>query len=238
MPVRLGTMKRLLALALVALVSLAQAGDVTRPTKTCGTTTYVAERAALCTTIKSAEVDADLQAIINSVNDIETANIAAAGLGTNAYANQSVTAGKLAIGAAVNSGTTASVTDGLNITTTTETTLLTFGAITTRGGRVLITGSWAVQLNMRVGPASQTVTIRLKMDGGTIYTLVTTPTNADTGFANLTHDVPFPTFSHVPVAGAHTYTVTIQGSNFGAGGLNAINTQSANSGHGTVLELS
>lgn len=75
------------------------AGLVSRPTKTCGTTTYDAEVAAGCTTIKSNEVDADLNAIITGgVNNIETANVNAAGLGTAAIANGAITSPKIAVG--------------------------------------------------------------------------------------------------------------------------------------------
>lgn len=105
---KVGTM-RLIGLLAILVASPAWAGLVSRPTKTCGTTSYVAEVAAGCTTIKSSEVDADFFAIITGgVNNIETANINAAGLGTAAYANASVTAAKLA----PNAVTAANIADG------------------------------------------------------------------------------------------------------------------------------
>lgn len=237
---RIRPMRKWLALLLVlSLSTWVDAGLVTRPTKTCGTTTYTAEVAAGCTTIKSSEVDADLNAIITSgVNNIETANINAAGLGTAAYANLSVTGAKLAAGAAINTQNIASVSNGVNITTTTETTIVTFASITTRGGRVVIDGSWALNYRLKIGPSLNTITVRLKMDAATIHTVNINPNNTDTGFNLQGYDIPFPTFSHVPSAAAHTYIITVQGSNFGVGGLDFINTEASNSGSASVIELS
>jgi len=95
-------MRRHVTLVLVLVLAFAawlEAGLVSRPTKTCGTTSYDAEVAAGCTTIKSTEVDADINAIITGgVNNIETANCNAAGLGTACFANGSVTGAKIATG--------------------------------------------------------------------------------------------------------------------------------------------
>lgn len=105
---KVGTM-RLIGLLAILVASSVWAGLVSRPPKTCGQLTYVAEVAATCTTIKSSEVDADFNAVITGgVNNIETANINVAGLGTAAYANASVTAAKLA----PNAVTAANIADG------------------------------------------------------------------------------------------------------------------------------
>ena len=99
---RLPSMRRAVGPVLILTLAFAaclHAGLVSRPTKTCGTTTFDAEVAAGCTTIKSSEVDADLAEIISAgVNNIETVNINASGLGTAAYANGSVTGPKIATG--------------------------------------------------------------------------------------------------------------------------------------------
>jgi len=56
---------------------VAQAGLVTRPTKTCGTTNYSTEDALGCSTILSDEVDDDLNAIYGEFNgNITDANVA------------------------------------------------------------------------------------------------------------------------------------------------------------------
>jgi hypothetical protein len=231
----------------------AQAGLVTRPAKTCGTTSYTAEVAAGCTTIKSGEVDADLNAILTGgVNNIETANINPAGLGTAAFANGSVTGAKiaattitganianntitstqLAIGATANSSATAAVNTGLSFTTV-ETTIVTLGAITTRGGPVLILGSWDFAATCTEN--TDTLTIRVKRNGTTFYTVtdrVRTSSTAATVTATL--PIPFPTVVNTMAAGSSVVTITAQLTSGNCG----MTTGGANSGSVTALELS
>lgn len=189
---------------------------VSRPTKTAGNTTYVAEVAAGATTIKASEVDADFNAIITGgVNNIETANINAAGLAAAALAanavttvkiaDLNVTTGKLAVGASVNALQTAAVTTGLSFDTV-ETTVLTLPAITTRGGRVIIIGSGAFAAENGAGTQA-TITIRIKRGGVTQHTITYTLIG---GSASHKVPIPPPFFTEAPAAGTYTYTITMQ----------------------------
>ena len=63
--------------------SLVSGGTITRPTKTCGTTSYDLEFGAGCKTIRRTEIDGDLNTIISTVNG----NITAANLATSAVTN-------------------------------------------------------------------------------------------------------------------------------------------------------
>lgn len=207
-------------------------GLVTRPTKTCGQTTYVGEVGAGCTTIKSSEVDADLAAIITGgVNNIETANVNAAGLGTNALATSAVTTakiadanvttpkiadlnvttGKLAVGASLNNSSAVATT--ATSLTTVETTIVTLGSITTRGGRIVLNGSWNLRLLcLTPDDGVGVLTLRIKRDGSTISTITHSfAVEAATGDGTIV-PVPNMAFTEVPTAAAHVYTITGQGS--------------------------
>lgn len=219
--------KTALALLFLALSWPASAGLVARPSKTCGTTTYVSEVAAGCVTIKSSEVDADLNAIITGgVNNIETANINAAGLGTTAYANLSVTQPKLAVGAAVSSFQSADFTAGSS-SGTVELTILTLPSITTRGGRVVLFGFPGTRLTFNVGGVG---TFRLKRAG------VTQRTWSNTGAGVGGEQINAITFVYVdtPAAGSYVYTLTYQANASGA----LLTVDATNPGIGYALELS
>lgn len=226
-------MSRWLPLVFVTLLCLpVQAGLVTRPNKTCGTNSYTTEVSAGCTTIKSTEVDADLNAILTGgVNNIETANINAAGLGTAAYANGSVTSAKLAAGSSINTFASGSI-GPLGITTV-ETTISSMGAITTRGGRVIVNCGWAASVQVAAGLVG-TVTLKYKVDGVLVAgNQLDIPVN--NGTANtIDTTLSAPSFSSVPSPGSHTFTITGQTTNAGI----QIITFGTNEGSCFVTELS
>lgn len=211
---RILPMRRILALVLILATSLpSQAGLVTRPTKTCGTTSYVAEVAAGCTTIKSSEVDADFNAVITGgVNNIETANINSAGLGTAAYANLSVTTGKIAVGAAAattvrdpeppTTGWVPAATTGSAAEITLDTT-----AISTRGGSILI----FVSLNGMTIDDGNAITLRVKVDGALINVVtVVHPTEPSSLVIQTNMSGAVSGLATGIASGAHTISVTGQ----------------------------
>lgn len=231
---RVATMKKmclLIAVVLAVCTPLAFAGLVSRPTKTCGNTTYVAEVAGGCPTIKSSEVDADFAAVITGgVNNIETANINAAGLGAAALATGSVTSAKildgtivnadvnaaaaiagtkLAVGAATHAVQSTNYITGLSFSTV-ETVIATVPSITTRGAMIIVGGSGVLNASTSMATAA-TVAIRLKRDGVEVqkwtYIIVITPG------APYTTPIPVnPMFIETPTTGSYVYTVTAQSS--------------------------
>lgn len=247
-----------LAAVLVSVVSWA--ATVSRPTKTCGTTTYVDETGAGCTFIKNTEVDADLAALIAGINTVESAQIANGTIVNADIANNAINDLKIQDGSviasdlAANSITSAKIVDGaiipsdiaLNGTTnafgsgnvdtsesfdTTETTVLTLSSVTTRGGRVIILGAWSVAASFAADLPINTITIRVKRDGSTISTLTWTPLTQ-----NISESVvlPFPTtIDTAATAAAHVYTVTVQTNNVNVD----IVTPASNAGAGYALEL-
>jgi hypothetical protein len=127
---------------------------------------------------------------------------------TGSYPSPTIGAGKvdatkLAVGASVPAAASAVVTPNLNFTTT-ETTVLTFPSITTRGGRVRILGHWATSA---VATQQGSVIIRVKRDGGIIYQFIPLCGSG----TSVSIPLPFPDcIDLAPSAGAHVYTVTVQ----------------------------
>ncbi len=199
---------------ILALCLPAQAGIVSRPVKTCGTTAYSDEVAAGCVTIKASEVDADLNAILTGgVNNIEAANIvdltistaklASVSVTTAKLADLGVTSGKLAVGATVNAGpSTGAVVGGLTITSLQGVvTIATLPALVTRGGKVVVVGTQALIFSS--GGSANTLTISLKRNGTPIALQLFD------GFV-MTTTIPAIQFVDTPSAGSNTYTVTVQ----------------------------
>lgn len=175
-------------------VAVVDSALVTRPTKTCGNTTYVDEIADGCTTILAAEVDADLDEIITAgVNNIDTANLEDDAVTTDKIADDAVVAAKILNGevaqakianSAVNSakiadGTIVPVDLAVNATqnnftskaaelgasiTTPAFWVQPTATITTRGGRVLIMGNVA---GFALLSTTETLTIRIRRDATT-----------------------------------------------------------------------
>jgi hypothetical protein len=194
-------------------------GLVTRPSKTGGNTTYVAEVAAGFTTIKATEVDADLDAIINGgVNNIETANIAAAGLGSAAIAANAITTAKIA-DAAVTAAKLANGATAIQIIqvtgsattlfTSTDVTLIS-QAITTTRSKVRITAH-AYGQYVASAPVNTTFALAVKRSAVQQYV---TPSYADDVVAatqgqdrRLIHSLMF---IDTPGVGTFTYTIHLQ----------------------------
>lgn len=219
---------RILALLLVA--TSTWAGVISRPVKTCGTTNFATESSAGCKTIKSAEVDSDLNTIFSDYNgNITNANVATAANisgskladgtvtsakitdGTIVNADVSATAAiagtKLGVKATVNAFGSAAVTAGLNFSTV-ETSIVSIGAIATRGSYVMVGGSWDVTA-VTAGMASGTITFRVKRNGATFYTLDISISNPNAGSQiipispPLVMDVGF-------ISGNEAYSITAQ----------------------------
>lgn len=207
---------------------------IERPVKTGGTRTYATEVAGGNTTIRSAEVDADLNTAYAEVNgNLDNANIKpAAGIATTKIAQDGgIVAGHIAASAVTNvklatdAVTKTKITAGETIRTsasdafalavtianTTETEITTGGAnITASGGQVLIIGTLAAWFNTPNNGADATIIIRLKLDGATIDTWQVTITAPSSGASQ---DLPMmiPILSlNTPTAGSRTYTVTVQ----------------------------
>lgn len=213
-------------------LSTAYAGTIARPAKTCGTTTYVDEVAAACTTIKSSELDADFAEVYDEFNgNISTANIldgtiAAADIATGAVetteildgtiANADVSASadiagsKLATGAATkNAGTAATCTASL-AGVSSETTLWTSSALTTAAGasgsRVMLAGTCAIYGNS--AGSGSTYRFTFKRDGSSIATLDYAMSAVAATFIPLPSPSLYIDTAHT--AASHTYTLTIQ----------------------------
>lgn len=208
---------------------------VVRPPKTGGNDTYVEEVADGFTIIKAAEVDADLQAIIDGgVNNIEAANIA----------DNTITADQLAVGATVRDSVTAAATQINTSNTTTETTFLTLPSITTAGGRVLlgsnITGHF-LKASDDGGTQNIPITYRLKRDATTISTWQHNSVGislslAGTTVLQLTFPLPFQfSFLDEPVAGSYVYTATVQAGVASSGSIIVATT--GNIGSGFAMEF-
>lgn len=241
-------------------------GLVTRPTKTGGFTTYTEEVANGNTTILASEVDADLNAIITGgVNNIETANINANGLDTAAIADnaittdkiandavtidkiaddsvdtaqivdEAVTTDKIAVNATINAFQGATVNTGLSFSTV-ETTIVTLPSITTRGGIPEVVGSWGLTLVLNDIASSETVTLRVKRDAVTVYTIITTVSGTAAGSEIIRVPVPPPYWFDaflVGSPGSYVYTITGQTSNASVG----LTTDGASAGAFFVKEL-
>lgn len=203
-------------------------GTVSRPIKTAGTTTYVAEKAILGATayIRAAEVDADLTTLYTLVNgNLDDDNLADGISGTKLadlsipftkLGDASIPTTKLVVGASTANRVTAQPVSGQNANTV-EQTVLTLPSLTTRGGRVLVIGHWGAYLGLGLlSVASQntgTLTLRIKRAGSTIYTVeqyieAPGPHTALTNYMRV--PIPFPQFMDVPAAGSHVYTITAQ----------------------------
>jgi hypothetical protein len=228
----------LLVAFLLALTTLGDAAPVARPVKTCGATTYVDETAAGCTSIKNTEVDADLAAIIAGVNAVDSAQIvngtiAAVDLATNAVTSAkildaTIVGADLAPGAAVNGSVQANVNTAIGFGTT-ETTVVTLPSITTRGGRISISGSWSL-IAVLTSSITSVITLRVKEDGATFYTLAYTVGTV----INTRTIVPVPLITRVPSSAAHVYTITAQSDDPSC----QLATQGANAGIVYVIEHS
>jgi hypothetical protein len=184
------------------------------------------------TTIRSAEVNADINGIITVVNSqiandniangaaIAYAKLALTGSILNAdiatsaaivgskLASQTITTDRIAIG-----NTTAYFTAGavgfVNYLTTTETTVASTGGFTSRGGPIYLFSPGMVgQIVGTAVAASPTLTIRIRRGGTEIVNV-----NFAVGLpaiANSTFPIIAPAYVDVPGAGTFTYTLTIQ----------------------------
>jgi hypothetical protein len=190
-------------------------GLIARPTKTGGTTTYTAEVAAGQTVIRAAEVDADLNTIYALVNgNLEDANLADDISGTKLadlsvpytkLGDLSIPTGKLEVHASSPQIAIASPTTGLAFSTV-ETTIVTLPAITTRGGRVRLSGVWGVRVAFST-TAGGTVILRIKRNGSV---LITVEIGVEAGAVPQSIPLPAPAYTDTPAAGTWTYTITGQ----------------------------
>lgn len=117
---------------------------------------------------------------------------------------------KLNIGAATNAA--AQAFGGFAGFVTSEVTLMSLPSITTRGGAVMVDVAAAFVWGPVSAAAFTELTVRVKMDGTTVATWVTTldaPAGALDAAAALPVLVAFP-FRHIPPANAHVYSVTAQ----------------------------
>lgn len=207
----------------------ALAGLITRSTKP-GSTTSFATSFSLGNTLQVADLDTDINTVYAEVNgNLTQANLAADSVEASELADNSVASAniidgsilnadvnasaaivgtKLAVGAAVDQSAT-QVLPGVTTFTTVETIVATLPSITTRGGTVQLTGSWAYTCVATPGVLSQAVTLRVKRDAATIYTMIVQCNTAISGISVWT-PIPFPSYQEVPSAAAHVYTITIQ----------------------------
>lgn len=188
----------------------------TRPAKTGGNTTYVAEVAAGQTTIKASEVDGDLNEIYSNISNVNVAagaaivysklNLTGTIVNADISSSAAIAGSKLAAGVSINGESIANVTTALGFTTV-ETTVVQLGGITTRGGKVLLfgTGGLAIAIN---GTTTGTVTLRVYRDAGVIATFVTPLQNINAALVNLPYSIPI--WRDAPVAGTYVYKVTGQ----------------------------
>lgn len=210
-----------------------------RPVKTLGNREYALEKAANPNDpIRSAELDGDFDTLYAGVNgNLDTTNLkatagilgsqlsAAAGIvggqiaattitGAN-LVNQTVTVTQLAIGASGNARVTVAPTTTSNITTT-ETTVVTLPSLTTRGGLVLLGGTWDLTATLTSTVSINTsYHIRPKRDGTTIAGTDIIPgigfqTTQSNEPGQIQGPIPCILAIDVPAAGAHVYTVTVQ----------------------------
>jgi hypothetical protein len=92
----------------------------------------------------------------------------------------------------------------LNFGATAETTVATFSAITTKGGNVLLLGSWGLYTTS-AATGLQTCTVRVKRSGTLVFSVILTYG------VNYSQTIPVPACMDLaPPAGTYTYTVTIQ----------------------------
>lgn len=215
------------------LVALVDANLVTRPTKTCGNTSYVDEVADGCTTILAAEVDADLVAIINGgVNNITAANLATDAVSTVKIQNLAVTTGKID-NLAVTTGkiadsavTTGKLADSATFTQVVQTTggvITPIGTNTLLHTQAITMGRTKVSIRVYVygdattvtSAGAATYTLRVLRDASPIYT---TPSWRVKGEAANTFVFPVVVSAEVldgPGVGSHTYTVELTESDAG-----------------------
>ncbi len=149
-------------------------------------------------------VDADVNATA-AIQGTKLAN-APNGIPTAKLNDLSVTTPKLALGASIYQRVIAGVTVSMSINVTTPTIMVTFGAVTLRGGYVRIYGYWAAEAV--VTASNGFADIRIFRDS-TELIRVGTYCDAPTGQTNY-HSLNPPTFLDHP--GAGTFTYTIQGS--------------------------
>lgn len=167
---------------------------------------------AAATTIVASEMNADLNTIYNEFNgSIAAANLASNAVTTAKILDANVTLAKLAVGASRNIALAAAVTAGLSFTTV-ETTLVTSGAQTFRGGTVLIFPAIGGVLYHFSDPGTaRTLTVRYKIDGVTSQTIISTSLNDTIGSTDrLGHPLAIPPMLLTPTAGSHTLTITAQ----------------------------
>lgn len=205
-------------------------GTISRGTKSgTGTTDF-----GTGTTILAAEMNTDLNAVFNVVNgnldddnlandavttakitdlNVTTGKLAANAVTTAKITDLNVTTGKLAVGATVADSDSGTPSTSLNITTG-DTTVVTLGSVTTRGGPVLLGGMIGWYLNIQSGSAGLAdqgdVTIRIKRDGSTIKTYIYAVANTAVFAGDVQFPLPTILYVDTPAAGSYVYTITAE----------------------------
>lgn len=216
-------------------------GQITRPSKTAGTTQFSTEVAAGADDILAAEVDAELNTIVAAVNNLDDGNLSptagistskiaqvAGWISTTSLADLGVTLPKLAVGATLHAGAAGFITSGQLIGTT-ETPLGATVAFVSRGGLVVVFGS----LMLGLSGNNDTLIFRLYRDAD-VVPLATWQLEAGGG-PSLNQLLAFPVLRSDVAGGpgSRTYRVTGQVQN----GTIFATTSGANSGLLIALEF-
>lgn len=240
-----------IAILAVLLPSLTLAGTIARSTKPGGVTNFC-DSYSLGNTQDCADLDTDLNTVYTLVNGaLDDTNLAAGSVtaseiatgacttdeildgtitNTDVSASAAIAGTKLAVGASLLNRVSVAPVAGRNITT--EDTVATLPAITTRGGPVLLTGAMGWYFDSPgAGIDESALTVRIKRDGVTIHTIETNPADSAAGGARSW--LPTPTYIDTPGAGTFVYSITAQTTFSGY----HVRTRAANTGVLYAIEL-
>lgn len=181
-------------------------------------------------TLRASDLNDNFAADAASINAVSSDQIVDGTINTQDLGTSSVTTAKIADGTvAPVDATTRTPASGTVVTSltfdTTETTVVTLGALVTTGGNVLLVGASAILAQNLTNP--DLLTVRLKRSGSTILTLSYLLVSGGT------REVPLPQYLDVVAAGSYTYSITVQA---GLASTN-INTGSSNAGVYFAKEL-
>jgi hypothetical protein len=153
------------------------------------------------------EYDDDIDTIYAAWNGgADQVNIKDNAVATAKISNGAVTLAKIPVGQTLGNRVSAAPTANLNITSV-ETTVVTLPALTTRGGPVLIAGVMGWYFDSPGSSIDESsLIIKIKRDGGLVFTIETCPSGSTSGGARAM--LPTPWWIDTPGAGAYVYSIT------------------------------